>query len=368
MALINVVSYPASDSDFVFKYPSDDLRIGTQVVVGVSQVAFLVRGGQILDQFDSGTHTITSQNIPLLNKIINLPFGTESPFKCEIWYVNLIAKLDIKWGTSNPIQIEDRKYGIIFPVRAYGQYGFRICEPRRFLEALVGNMTSFTAEKINDYFRGKVLSNLSSILSSMLVEEGVSILEVPTRLSTLSALSLNLIGVTFRNYGIELLNFDIISVNIPDNDPSLQKLKEAQSIAAKLRILGWDVYRMDRGLDILEKAAQQDGNSAGALMNAGIGLGAGIGLSGQLGGIFNGITNSLNSSKSLSAYHIIQEGKSSGPYKWNQIIELIKEGMIGPETYIWKPGLSTWKKAGEETDMLELLNSILPQTPPPFIA
>ena len=63
MALIDVVKYNGNDNEFVFKYPSQDLRIGTQLVVGTSQTAFFVKGGSICDEFTSGTYTLKSDNI-----------------------------------------------------------------------------------------------------------------------------------------------------------------------------------------------------------------------------------------------------------------------------------------------------------------
>ncbi|MBR5029611.1 MAG: SPFH domain-containing protein, partial [Muribaculaceae bacterium] len=103
MSLINVVKYEMQDGVFCSKYPVDDIRIGSHLVVYPSQVAFFVKGGQVLDEFSSGTYTITSDNIPLLNKVVNLPFGSESPFKAEVWFVNMISKLDMPWGTPQPI-------------------------------------------------------------------------------------------------------------------------------------------------------------------------------------------------------------------------------------------------------------------------
>ena len=137
MAIIDVVKYQATENEFVYKFPSEDLRLGTQLVVSISQVAFFVKGGKIFDQYESGTHTLKSENIPLINKLINLPFGSSSPFQAEVWFVNLISKMDVKWGTGTPIQLEDPKYGVIVPVRAYGQYGFKISNARLFLETLV---------------------------------------------------------------------------------------------------------------------------------------------------------------------------------------------------------------------------------------
>ena len=125
MALIDVVKCEVNDKELVYKFPSEDLRIGTQLVVYTGQTAFFVKGGKVMDQFESGTYTIKTENIPILNKIINIPFGGETPFSAEVWFVNGIVKLDMPWGTPQPIQIEDPKYKIIVPVRAHGQYGLR---------------------------------------------------------------------------------------------------------------------------------------------------------------------------------------------------------------------------------------------------
>ena len=254
MALIDIVKIQGNDNEFVVKFPSEDLRIGTQVIVNTSQTAFFVKGGKILDQFESGTHSIKTENIPLLNKLINLPFGGNSPFQAEVWFVNLITKLDLKWGTTSPIQLEDPKYGVIVPVRAYGQYGFKISNPRLFIETLVGNMKIFTADKIDDYFKGKVLSSLTSLISTKLISDNVSVLEINSLLDDLSDYALNKLNPEFGKFGIELVNFYFISVNIPESDPSIIKLKEAKDLAAKIKILGRDIYQMDRSFDVLDKA------------------------------------------------------------------------------------------------------------------
>ncbi|MBQ0019414.1 MAG: SPFH domain-containing protein, partial [Bacteroidales bacterium] len=80
MALIDVVKCEVNDKELVYKFPSEDLRIGTQLVVYPGQTAFFVKGGKVMDQFESGTYTIKTENIPLLNKVINLPFGGNTPF------------------------------------------------------------------------------------------------------------------------------------------------------------------------------------------------------------------------------------------------------------------------------------------------
>lgn len=136
MAIIDVVKYQNVDGELCHKFDSDDPRMDTQLVVHPAQTAFFVKGGVIRDEFTSGTYTLDTQNIPILNKIINLPFGSDSPFQAEVWFISQVAKLNLPLGTPHPIQIEDPRYHIIVPVRAHGQYGIRVTNPRVFLNSL----------------------------------------------------------------------------------------------------------------------------------------------------------------------------------------------------------------------------------------
>lgn len=362
MAILDVVKYQANDNEFVYKFPSEDLRFGTQLIVSISQTAFFVKGGKILDQYESGTYTLKSENIPLLNRIINLPFGSSSPFQAEVWFVNLISKMDVKWGTATPIQLEDPKYGVIVPVRAYGQYGYRISNARLFLETLVGNMIAFSSDKISDYFKGKVLSSLTSLISSKLIKENVSILEINALLDEMADFALNNLNSDFNKFGIELINFNFISINVPEEDPSILKLKEAKDLAAKVRIIGRDVYQMDRSFDVLDKAAQNEGGAVGNLMGAGIGLGVGLGAGNQMGSVASNLnTNTPPPPPPLIEYFILLNNQQNGPFNLKKLNDLIVSGTMNKDTLVWKTGMANWDNAGSQIELASLFNS----TPPP---
>ena len=189
MNIADIVTWQVNTDELVHKFESDSLRLGSQLVVYPSQTALFVKGGVIADEFTSGTHTIKSENIPILGKLINLAFNSESPFKAEVWFVNQVSILDCKWGTATNINIEDPKYKIIVPVRAFGQYGFNISNPRTFLEAFVGNMSSFSTEKLKEYFKGIIVSKLTSIISSKLLQDDISVVNISSYVDELSLYS-----------------------------------------------------------------------------------------------------------------------------------------------------------------------------------
>lgn len=363
MAIIDVVKYQAEENQFVWKFPSVDLRIGTQIVVNSAQHAFFIKGGEIFDEFTNGTHTIKTENIPLLNKIINLPFGDKSPFQAEIWFVNLLTKLDNKWGTTSPILLEDPKYGIIIPVRAFGQYGFKIGNPRVFLENLTGNLPSYSADKIQEHFKGKIISSLTSLISKKLVLDSISILEINVYLEELSLYCQDKIAEEFKRFGLELVNFYFLSINVPENDKSIEKLKEAKDLVAKVKIAGKELYQMDRSFDVLDNVAKNQGGT-GNLMGAGLGLGLGVGIGNQLGNIsshFNTQNIPQNPPPLPTRYFFLIDNQQSEPLFLDDIRQLIKDIKITKQTMTWREGLENWTLIAN----LPELASLFSQTPPP---
>ena len=348
MALIDVVKCEMPPGVLIAKFPSSDLRLGSQLVVHPGQTAIFMKGGVICDEFESGTYTLKTDNIPLLNKIINLPFGGNSPFQAEVWFVNKLYVLDSKWGTATPLQIEDPKYEVIVPVRAYGQYGFKVENPRQLLETLAGNRTYFSSETLGVYFRGKILSQLTNIISNKLVEDQISILNINSHLSDVSTYSKNHLSEYFAKYGLSLQTFDIMSINVIENDPSFVKLKEAKDLAARLKITGRDVYQMERSFNVLESAATNEG-MAGGLMGAGLGMGAGMMAGSQMASVASHLnTNPASGSMPPPIpspnvqYFLAINGAQQGPYNIEAIVSGIRSGSITRDYLAWKEGMPNW--------------------------
>jgi len=366
MALIDVVKWEVSQREFCHKFPSQDLRIGSQLVVYPAQTAFFVKGGKILDEFTEGTHTLKSENLPLLNKLINLPFGGNSPFQAEVWFVNQITKLDLKWGTPIPIQLEDPKYSIIVPVRAFGQYGIKISDPRKFLETLIGNMSTFSVNDIDSYFKGRLVTNLSSTIAKKIIADQISVLDINQHLVDVSDFCNDEINDKFtQKYGINLVDFAIMSINVPEDDPSFVKLKEAKATLARLNIAGRDVYQMERSFDVLEKAA---GNEGSGMQMMGVGVGMGF------GGAINAIAGqNLNTNPTAppplpqeTTWFVYIGGQQHGGQTVANLAAMMAQGTIDGNTLVWKPGMAAWQAISAVPELASLMTAPppIPPTPP----
>lgn len=297
MAIVKVVKYDGRPDIFAWKFPHDELGTWTQLIVNESQEAILFKGGQALDVFGPGRHTLETANIPVLNKLIKLPFGGQSPFKAEIWYINKLHSLDIKWGTPAPVQLQDPKYKIFVPLRSFGQFGIQVVESKKFLTKLVGTIPAFDQDSVTNLFKGLYLTRVKDSISSYLIKKDVSVLEINAYLIELSEHLQEKIAPTFEEYGIRLLNFFVKNVNVPEDDPAVIQLKSALAKRAEMDIIGYN-YTQERSFDTLEGAATNPGSSQAGLMGAGIGMGMGFGVGGAMGSQMGGLAQEINISSS----------------------------------------------------------------------
>ena len=331
MAVIDRVKWDGSSQLLAWKFPSDQLATWTQLIVNESQEAFVVRGGVYDGPFGAGRHTLSTENLPGLRGILGLPFGGKSPFSAEVWYVNRITNLDVRWGTPDPNQLQDPRYQVMVPVRAFGQYGIRISDAKRFLLKLVGTVGDFTVDTLNDYFRGVFITSIKTQIANAIVKQGQSVLEISTQLEELSKILRQALNVEMESYGVTLTQFNIHSINVPEDDPAVRTLKEALAKRAQMGIVGF-TYQQERSYDVMQTAAGNEG-SAGTLMGAGIGVGMGVAMAPTMGQAYGQIASQVqispaaaqpSASSSLPPQHDTP-APSSNRLDANERIRLLKE-------------------------------------------
>lgn len=281
MAIIDRIKYDGPPDVLVWKYSRDNIVMGAQLIVNESQQAVFFKGGQALDLFDPGTHTLSTRNLPLLQKLVNLPFGSKTPFAAEIFFVNRVARLDYKWGTRTPIPIEDPKYKVLISIGCFGQFGLRVADSRIFVTQIVGTMPVWKGDQVLEYFRGVILTRVTDLVAKYAVQKNVSVAAITAYIDDISQQAEDRMRGEFAKYGMELLKFFISSITIPTEE--LKKIQEIDLKAREIERLGDQRYQMARGLDVMEKAAENPGaggGAAGTLMGAGIGLGIGAQMAG----------------------------------------------------------------------------------------
>lgn len=279
MAIIDVVKFDGPSDVLVWRHPTGDLTWGSQVIVNQTQEALFLKGGQIADLLGPGTHTLETANLPLLRHLVEAPFGGQTPFAAEVYFVNKAAHLDVKWGTVTPMPLLDPVYKVALPVRGFGQFGVRVVDSKQLFTQLSAQRAEFTTQTLTELFKGALMTRVKDYIAETMVKQKITLLELSAHLEEISQALAAKLGADFRNYGVEVVNFFVTSIDVPEEDESVKRLKKALADRAEMDIMG-DGYRTKRTFDTLEKAAGNEG-IGGAGVGLGMGAGAGLGL-GQL--------------------------------------------------------------------------------------
>jgi membrane protease subunit (stomatin/prohibitin family) len=206
-------------------------------------VAQFVYVGEFGDTFTPGKHTLVTDNIPVLTKIKSWPYGFNSPFKADVYYVVTRVFTGNKWGTSNPVMMRDADFGIV-RLRAFGTYDFHIIDAPKFLKEVAGTDQHFRLDEFSDAMR----SRLVSVFSDALASSKVPALDVATRYTELGQALLPLINpVLNEKYGIEMSSFILENVSVP---PEVEAaIDKRSSMAAVGNLNDYVKFQMAQGLE-----------------------------------------------------------------------------------------------------------------------
>ncbi len=294
MKLYDIVKWDPEGPDakeiLVYKHEAEDFNTHTQLIVHSSQEAILYKDGIDLDVFDAGRHTLSTNNIPLLRKLVNIPTGGESPFHCEVYFINKIHLQDLKWGTTEPILVEDPIENVNVHLRANGYIGATITDGRKFMRKVVGTRGAYTRTEFADYLRAKLIERVKGTLGEVLVAKKIGVLNISALMTPLSDELKAQMTPFFADYGIELVNFSFNSIMPLEED--LRMVNEAKIAAkradlesaarARMREREGYTYQQEHSFDVLKTAAKNEG-MAGSMMGTGMGLGMGFGIGGAFG-------------------------------------------------------------------------------------
>ena len=259
-----------SDGTLAWRFPMADMEIqnGASLTVRESQMALFVNEGKAADVFGPGTHKLTTQTLPVLTYLKNWDKLFESPFKSDVYFFSTRQQVDQKWGTPQPITIRDKDFGAV-RLRAFGNYNFRVADPKLFHNEISGTRASYGATEIDGQLRGLVLQNISNAIAS----SGIPFLDLASNQLMFAQALTTQLAPEFTKIGLKLDGMTVQNVSLPEE---LQKVLD-QKIG--MGMVGNDMgkFMQYQTAQAIPKFAEGGGGGSGIAGDA-MGLGAGVAL------------------------------------------------------------------------------------------
>lgn len=259
------------DGTLAWRFPMAEMEIqnGASLTVRESQMAVFVNEGKVADVFGPGMHKLTTQTLPVLTYLKNWDKLFESPFKSDVYFFSTRQQVDQKWGTPQPITIRDKDFGAV-RLRAFGNYSFRVADPKLFHTEISGTRERYTVADLDGQLRGLVLQNISNAIAS----SQIPFLDLAAnQIAFATALSTELTPA-FTKIGLQLEGMTVQSVSLPEE---LQKILD-QKIG--MGMVGNDMgkFMQYQTAQAIPKFAESSGSGGGGIAGDAMGLGAGVAL------------------------------------------------------------------------------------------
>lgn len=353
---IDIVEWTSTDSGILavrFDRRDNEIKMGAQLVVREGQRAIFVKEGKMADAFAPGMYTLSTRNLPILSDLYGWKHGFSSPFKAEVYFINMLTLSNRKWGTSNPVMLRDADLGVI-RLRAFGTFAYAVEDAARFFQASVGTLAVVHAHDVETQLKSLVVGALSDTLG----EAGIPAFDLAAKYHEIGELTEKALAAKFDLYGLKARQFVVENISLPAEVEALIDKRSGMGVVGDI-----DQYMKFNLADKAGEAIAQPGGLAGTLAGAGLCLAVGGQLASNLPSAAPQKPGAMPPPLPTEGFFVAIGGQQAGPFNLTQIKQMAVERKVDRDSLVWKEGMAAWAAAASLPDVAAVFAGVPPKLP-----
>lgn len=404
----------------------NSIRYGSSLRVKDGELAVFMyqQKDELIQDYILGPYddTIKTANFPVLTSIVGAAFGGASPFQAEIYFINLSGNVQIKFGVPYFDVFDPRFLDFAVPMVARGTITFNITDYKRFIK--LNRLINFDIEDFNNQIRDAVTRYIKGVITNIPADKGIPVLQMERKLFEINEIVAAYLKPILENdFGVNMKRLDLAAIEVDKEsegyaelrkvtaeqttktilaqaDVNIKNMEDMQNINAQnmdetLRIQREESQRaqklqtetnfigthaLNQQTEVLKTGAESLGNMGNMDMGEGggmnpAGLITGMMMGGAMGNQMAGMMNQMgqNMNQQLNTpppppqiqYSVSVNGQTAGPFNWQQLQQMVQNGQLTKNTYVWKQGMAGWELAGNVQELANLFEAVPPPPPPP---
>ncbi len=277
--LRSVIEWQNPDPNALFEQwteSGDEIKNASTLIVGPGQGCIFVYQGKVRSVIEEECSVnLETDNIPFWTTISKFMQFFESEHKVGIYFFKRSIILDQKWGTTSIIKYQDPAYQFPVGLKVYGNYSYRITDPREYFVSVVGSHHNFYSDDFRVVMSARILQPLSDFLST----SHFSYADIDANREEIALGMQASLSAVFRELGLEMTDFRIEGTDFDDDTlKRINRIADLTAEAAAAKAVGLDYAKVQQ-LEAMREAARNEGGGAGMGMGMGAGIGFGQSLS-----------------------------------------------------------------------------------------
>ena len=352
--------------------------------------------------------TIKTANFPVLTRIVGLAFGGESPFPAEVYFFNLQGNNQVRFAVPYFPVADPRFPDFTVPVAVRGQITFNLTDVPSFIKQ--NRLVEFSLAQFLEQIKGMVVKFAKNCVANYPSDNGISVLQIERKILDISdMMQMRLATQLAEDFGVNLKRLDISAIEIDQESEDYQEFvhvtKEQQKIiaeqAGRRAAIETDIYEQQGHLaaesqyiqahainqqtEVLKAAANNLGEMGQMNLDGGVGgmnpagMMMGMAMGGAMGGQMANMMTGMGQMQQqamqaqqptpppippMMQYYVNVNGQNIGPCNMQQLQQMVQNGQLTQQTYVWKQGMANWDFARNIQELSMLFGAVPPPMPP----